>query len=357
MPSKPRPRQPAQQSVSSPRSKRTPETAAAAPAPRVGYLAVITLGAGVLAGLLLGRMFDYKSAHALTTVDTEVRETGNELISPLLECSTSRAPELADFEHVLTKTAKAALDEQRASKLGIYFRDLLNGRWIGVGEDLRFDIASMGKVPTLLAYLRAAEANPSLLDQKLELSMDDIPFVQNVVPAHQLPRGSYPVRQLIENMIVHSDNVATWTLGKHLDRGEVLETMRLFGFQQQGDFMTASPRTYGGVFRVLFNASYLNRQSSVYSLELLARSEFQDGLVAGVPKGIRVAHKFGERGTEAGDSHQMHDCGIVYYPSRPYFLCVMTKGKSMNTLAAVIRDVSKAAYAQVDQQLTQASDD
>jgi hypothetical protein len=44
----------------------------------------------------------------------------------------------------------------------------------------------------------------------------------------------------------------------------------------------------------------------------------------------------------------MHDCGIVYYPERPYFLCVMTKGYEFKRLAAVIRVMSRAVYREVD---------
>ena len=42
--------------------------------------------------------------------------------------------------------------------------------------------------------------------------------------------------------------------------------------------------------------------------------------------------------------HELHDCGIVYYPEHPYFLCVMTRGGDRPKLAAAIADVSKVAY-------------
>ena len=99
----------------------------------------------------------------------------------------------------------------------------------------------------------------------------------------------------------------------------------------------------------MFNASYLSRESSERGLAYLAHSDFQNGLVAGVPQGITVAHKFGER-VSANGAKQLHDCGIVYYPTRPYLLCVMTRGDDFSKLTEVIQSVSRIVYQSVDEQ-------
>lgn len=41
---------------------------------------------------------------------------------------------------------------------------------------------------------------------------------------------------------------------------------------------------------------------------------------------------------------ELHDCGIIYYPERPYLLCVMTEGNDLNELAGVIQNISKTVY-------------
>ena len=44
---------------------------------------------------------------------------------------------------------------------------------------------------------------------------------------------------------------------------------------------------------------------------MLSTSDFSDGLVAGVPVGTVVSHKFGERHFVGdADVEQLHDCGI-----------------------------------------------
>lgn len=83
------------------------------------------------------------------------------------------------------------------------------------------------------------------------------------------------------------------------------------------DLNMASVNTkgYGSIFRMLYNISFLDKEMSEKLLSLLARSYFDDGLRAGVPERVVIAHKFGERYLPDG-TKQLHDCGIVYYPDK-----------------------------------------
>ena len=83
------------------------------------------------------------------------------------------------------------------------------------------------------------------------------------------------------------------------------------------------------------------------ALDLLTKSEFKDGLVAGVPPGVTVAHKFGERGAEGERMRQLHDCGIVYCPRSPYVLCVMTRGEDFQQLIGTTEDISRLVYGEI----------
>ena len=114
--------------------------------------------------------------------------------------------------------------------------------------------------------------------------------------------------------------------------------------QFQSAYKVASP------FRILYNATYLGQDLSELALEFLAQSEFRSGLVAGVPAGIVVAHKFGEKADAASGQVQLHDCGIVYHPANPYLLCVMSRGPDFESLDDLIADVSRTVYAEVEAQ-------
>ena len=77
------------------------------------------------------------------------------------------------------------------------------------------------------------------------------------------------------------------------------------------------------------------------ALDILSKTTFNDGLVAGVDKGITVSHKFGEY---VGQQIELHDCGIIYYPENPYFLCIMTRGDNLDNLKDVIKNISGQIY-------------
>ncbi len=83
---------------------------------------------------------------------------------------------------------------------------------------------------------------------------------------------------------------------------------------------------------------------------MLNKATFTQGLVNGVPTTTPVAHKFGEHiiGTNTPLGVELHDCGIIYHPTKPYFLCVMTQGRDEATLAQVIADISKTVYETID---------
>jgi len=112
-----------------------------------------------------------------------------------------------------------------------------------------------------------------------------------------------------------------------------------------------SVKEYASFFRILFNASYLNRDMSTKALRILSAVDYKNGIVAGVPSSVRVVHKFGERtlGPKL-ETKQLHDCGIVYYPNHPYLLCVMTRGSSFESLNEIVTDVSRLIYRELDSQ-------
>jgi len=101
---------------------------------------------------------------------------------------------------------------------------------------------------------------------------------------------------------------------------------------------------WAGLYVVLYNTGYLSKERSQLALTLLSQSTFREGLVAGVPEGTSVAHKFGRKVFDDGQDSHLHDCGIVYHPSMSYILCVMTTGTDYENEKRAIAEVSQAVY-------------
>jgi hypothetical protein len=149
----------------------------------------------------------------------------------------------------------------------------------------------------------------------------------------------------------YSDNKATSLLIKSLGENEINDILAHmdvnYSPNEDGNIITI--HGYSGFFRILYNAAYLNREMSEKALQLLSMQDFPLGIVAGVPKGIRVAAKFGEIVPESKNQDiQLHEFGIVYHPKSPYIIGIMTQGRDFAAQTAIIQEISKMIYSNVD---------
>lgn len=199
----------------------------------------------------------------------------------------------------------------------------------------------------MMAYFKKAEIEPTLLEKKVTYEASDPLLEQEVVPKNQIQSGqTYTIGELINRMMVYSDNAALTLLEDTIEPQLIDKVTLDLGVETATDttpldFM--SVKGYAGLFRILYNASYLEKQYSEKALETMSKSDFKDGIVASVPENVMVSHKFGERQL-AVNSFQLHDCGIIYWPKSPYLLCIMTRGKEYERLSSFIRQASKIVY-------------
>jgi beta-lactamase class A len=276
-----------------------------------------------------------------------------DLLNPLLSAEPGlKFEELRPFDFKIRQYVEDAKKAGLATHVSVYFRDLENGPVFSVGMDELYSPASLMKVPLMMATLKEAEKNPGLLSRRVK---NDQPILGlSDFDEHPLKRGEeYSVDELLRAMIAYSDNDAVVMLRTVVGDGPLNDVFRDFGMlipevRTLDDSMSA--REYSAFFRILYNASYLNRAMSQRALEYLSASKFKDALVAGVPAGVTVAHKFGERSFDDKPTKQLHDCGIVYHPTENYVLCVMTRGDDFAKLGGVIRDISSMIYKEVDAQ-------
>lgn len=237
--------------------------------------------------------------------------------------------------------------------MSVWVRDQKTFQWAASNEYERYAPASLLKLPLMVAYFKIAEIQPSILDAQViytrSTELND--STQDFAPPKTLVEGqSYAVSQLIEYMMVYSDNNAAAALLGRLDPALFENTLVELGIKVPGsasnyDFVTV--KTYGNIFRVLYNASYLNRTYSEKALEIMASSSFK-GIAEPLPLDTVVAHKFGEREVNTPDgklvTREFHDCGLIYKGARTYSLCIMTEGKDFAALSGIVKDISKLVY-------------
>lgn len=285
----------------------------------------------------------------------QIRLKGAALTSPLLRCETpenNNEQHYQDLKNKLTVEISQDTKDNLVSDVSIYFREMQPGKWFAINDSEKYAPASLLKVPIMMAYFKQSESNHSLLVEQIKYDGSvsrDVPYfkpLSNLVKDQQ-----YTVQELIEHMIKQSDNNATDLLLTHLpsmsDLDFVMKDIQLEGLNTKvADFMSVN--SYADYFRTLFSASYMDENLSEKALNILTQTDFKDGINYGIPPQVLVAHKFGERTFTGSSGDQLHDCGIVYYPNRPYLICVMTKGKDFDKQASVIRAISAITYKTVD---------
>lgn len=321
--------------------------------PKKGTAAAIisSFVVGVGATLIVDKIILPRFSHAERRVSREVHAGQWQLINPLISCANlpdGISPKEAPLEKQVRKVIAEHNVKNPIDEISVFYRDLNNGPTMEIDSDRQFIAASLMKVPVAIMYLRKAEQNPQIMQQQFEFhpgyAMPD--HVQTVDPPPPLVVGNkYTVEDLMSRMLILSDNSSAAVLINESRDVDIVKTLQDMGIPMTivaGSDASIAVEDYASMFRILYNATYLDKASSNYLLDVLTRSAHRGGLREGVDPKVRIASKFGEY--RIGTVQQYHECGIVYYPERPYILCVMTRGGEVKDLFSAIKSVSSAVF-------------
>lgn len=278
------------------------------------------------------------------------------LINPLIGFDVSENqnfPEFTDIQKEIQNLLEREKLQNKIATAGIYARTLDNGHWFGINENEGYDPASLFKVPVMMAYFKMAETKPEILNNQVIFTKSESLISSGLIESTSSLEinKKYKIEDLIETMIIKSDNGALNALIDNVELNYLKEVFNDLGIQtpDQGNYKI-SPKLYAIFFRRLRNSTFLNREFSEKALEILNRVEFKDGISNGVPNGITIAHKFGERGVRNNGNLigvELHDCGIVYLSKNTYLICIMTGGNNINDLENIISNISSIIYTKI----------
>ena len=289
------------------------------------------IGVGVLALLFLtgSVCWYFGSTSALSAIGAKtqsIRENSAQYkyINPLLYSETSKsvfANQYAGLVRDLNSYISSTTRGGSASSVSVYYRDLNSGHWTGVNEDDMYRPSSMLKVLVLMSVMQVTLQNgKGFLSTQLDYKgANDVG--QYFKPQSTLSLGHHNVSDLVNAMIGYSDNGADAALMADDDIAKAFDqtysTFKLPVVSNSDalgttDFMSA--REYSGLFRALYNGAFFPESICEQVLDMLTKTTFVQGLVAGVPNGVVVAHKFGEdTNVEKSGTlidRELHDCGI-----------------------------------------------
>jgi beta-lactamase class A len=261
--------------------------------------------------------------------------------------------------------------EERIHKSGaevaVAFRTLDGHSVYSLREEDSFHAASTMKIPVMIELFHQVRQG--------KLKLEDTLLVKNEF--HSLVDGSIyklkvaddsetdlygaegqtrTLRELCELMITVSSNFATNLLIEKLRveniRAEVhllhADGMNILRGVEDGKAFEKglnNTTTAPGLLQLLTaiaKGEAVDRESSKQMIEILERQKFNDGIPAGLPLGMRVAHKTGEI------TKIHHDAAIVFAP-KPFVLVILVRGiAEEKESAALMADITRMIYRGVE---------
>lgn len=324
---------------------------------------LLMCGVILVVGIYLGKNYEKQQFKKYVASFQNLRDENKKFsfINPLLGVASAPSTDIGLYTDIKSDISDYLEEEKDKGNLydfSFYFKDLTAPLWYGVDEDKSFAPASLFKLPIAIIAFKQGGENPEFLKRQLVYTQE-LKDLNSNIPGNEdstlLVGNAYTVEELIGVMLELSDNGAKDLLSTVIDQKYVTELFKITSLIDPAEAQSyeISSRKYALFLRLLYNGSYLKARHSEYILDLLAKSTFNDGIVAGTPSATIVAHKFGVHETaEMVDGKTiaatvLHDCGIVYYGEAPYAICVMTKGKNVESLIRVISHVSKMVYENV----------
>ncbi|PYO77858.1 MAG: serine hydrolase [Gemmatimonadetes bacterium] len=266
----------------------------------------------------------------------------------------------------LLQKIETRIAQDSGAYAGVAYIDLGSSDTLFVNPDSSFHAASTMKVPVMIELFRRANTGSFRMDQGL-MMVNQFASLADGSP-YSLDVGSdsdsslyhrigerVRVDSLLRLMITRSSNFATNTLITLVGADAVTKTMRVLGARriqvrrgvedgkafQAGLNNTTTARDLAIIMRAIEDGKAAPPDATQQMLAIMLAQEFNEKIPAGLPPGIRVAHKTGDITAVS------HDAAIVYPPGRqPYVLVVLTRGITDGAKSAkLIADISSMVFS------------
>lgn len=249
-------------------------------------------------------------------------------------------------------------------EVSVAMRTLDGGEELLIEPEEVFHAASTMKVPVLIELYRAHYAGELRLSDPLAITnefrsiVDGSPYqldpsADGDGEVYGRLGATMTLGELGEAMIVRSGNLATNLLVERLGVERIRATVTRLGAPgmrvlrgvedtkafEAGLSNTTTARALLELFLALARGQAVNPEADRQMVEILARQEDNGAIPAGLPGGLRIAHKTGQI------TRIQHDAGIVF-AERPYALVVLVGGiEDESTSAALIAAIAREIHA------------
>lgn len=297
-----------------------------------------------------------------------------------MTASTTPPIKLAAFETAVLAVAQVAMP----GKLGVGLMNLENGESYLFNAERRFPMQSVFKLPLATAVLSEVDGGRLALTERFELTETQLSLQVSPIATAWPARSTYSALELLEALLIDSDNTAADVLMKRIGGPGALtawlESERLTGIRVDRYERELQPQSLGmGSFRPAWRDSKMFEtaraeipsalQSAAFRaymldprdtstprgmlafLQALARNDLcsiaaterlqqlmtrtrrgANRLAAGLPSGVVLAHRPGTSNVQDGVSAAHNDVGIFTLADRrAYAICVFLTGSTLDS--------------------------
>lgn len=263
-----------------------------------------------------------------------------------------------------------------SDNVSIYFKDLNSGKEFSVSPDKSWIPASI--IKAFVAADAFYQRHQGFIDFNSTVTVSADSVVANPIETDEFPRlregTQVTIGQLVQAMVIQSDNTAYNTLLDVLDRRNIETFVKSLGIentivgeklnvddnQQRADSVNPGYQfnvTTAGDYEKLFDLMYNHKvPDSDELLSIFRRQKLNSMIPAMIPADTPVAHKTGEW------APIYHDGGIVYKPGSPFIISLFSNSNNPSDLAklaqiAYYQDVNHVdvSLSKVSQQKTTSS--
>jgi beta-lactamase class A len=229
--------------------------------------------------------------------------------------------------------------------------------------DESFHAASTMKVPVMIELFHQVKEGKLRLDDPLPVRNEFHSIVDGSLykldPKDDSDSSIYEAEgqtrtlsQLCELMITMSSNLATNILIEKIGVENIRSTVHAMGADgmnvlrgvedgkafEKGLNNTTTAEGLAVLLTAIAVGKAVDPDASRQMVEILSRQHFNDGIPAGLPPGMKVAHKTGEI------TKIHHDAAIVYAP-RPFVLVILVRGLAeRKDSEALMVDITRLLY-------------
>ncbi len=240
-----------------------------------------------------------------------------------------------------------------SDNMSLYFKDLTGASEVSIAPTRPWIPASTIKAYVVLEAFRQRRLGIIDFNQTITITGDNVvPTELETDDCPRLREGvEVTMKQLIECMVIQSDNTAYNTLIDILDRRNINATLHELGFTETviGEKLNLDDDQYALDLNVpgrqsntitakdyanLFDLLYVQKiPQSDEILAIFKRQKINTMIPADIPEDTPVAHKTGEW----AEASLYHDGGVIYKPNDPFILSIFTNSNDPSVVARLAR--------------------